>query len=279
MLLEVLIALTAGITVGFALGLTGSGGSLFAIPLLIYIVGLDMASAVPISLFVVGITALIGAFSAYKKQLLLLRPTIIFGVAGILSAPVGLKLGSITPENYRMLGFATLAMIMAARIGWQSFNEKSSKIVRADLVMEGQSGICRYSPDGKIGFTIPCAIALVAAGAITGIMSGFFGVGGGFLIVPALMFVVRMNMPYAVGSSLAIIAMIGISGGALNGLPILIENNAALGFGAGSLLGMLLGRVLAGKLAGPLLQQIFTVALFSISIIMLFQYIGREHAF
>tara|TARA_R110002095_G_scaffold26278_1_gene26655 strand:+ start:572 stop:751 length:180 start_codon:yes stop_codon:yes gene_type:complete len=59
----------------------------------------------------------------------------------------------------------------------------------------------------------------------------------------------------------------------------LIENNAALGFGAGSLLGMLLGRVLAGKLAGPLLQQIFTVALFSISIIMLFQYIGGEHAF
>lgn len=278
MLLEVSVALTAGVAVGFALGLTGSGGSLFAIPLLIYVVGLDMASAVPISLFVVGITALIGAFSAYHKKLLLIRPTVIFGIAGILSAPIGLKLGSITPENYRMLGFAILAMFMAARMGWQSLNDQSNKIVRADLVLEGQSGICRYSPEGKIGFTIPCAIALILAGALTGTMSGFFGVGGGFLIVPALMFVIRMNMPYAVGSSLAIIAMIGISGGALNGFPILIENNAALGFGVGSLFGMFLGRALASRLAGPLLQQVFTLALFSISIFMLFNYLGETHA-
>ena len=279
MVLEVSVALTAGVAVGFSLGLTGSGGSLFAIPLLIYVVGLDIDSAVPISLFVVGITALIGAFSAYHKKLLLLRPTVIFGIAGILSAPIGLKLGSITPENYRILGFAILAMLMAARMGWQSLNDQSNKIVRADLALEGQSGICRYSPEGKIGFTVPCAIALILAGALTGTMSGFFGVGGGFLIVPALMFVIRMNMPYAVGSSLAIIAMIGISGGALSGFPILIENNAALGFGVGSLFGMFLGRALASRLAGPLLQQLFTLALFSTSIFMVFNYLGETHAF
>jgi uncharacterized membrane protein YfcA len=178
-----------------------------------------------------------------------------------------------------MLGFAILAMFMAARMGWQSLNDQSNKIVRADLILEGQSGICRYSPEGKIGFTIPCAIALILAGALTGTMSGFFGVGGGFLIVPALMFVIRMNMPYAVGSSLAIIAMIGISGGGLNGFPILIENNAALGFGVGSLFGMFLGRALASRLAGPLLQQVFTLALFSTSIFMLFNYLGETHAF
>lgn len=278
-MLEILVALTAGITVGFALGLTGSGGSLFAIPLLIYVVGLDMASAVPISLFVVGITALVGAFSAFNKKLLLLRPTIIFGVAGILSVPLGLKIGSITPENYRILGFAALSMFMAVRMGWQSFNEQSSKIVRAGLMLEEPSGVCRYSPDGKMSFTFPCAIALIVAGAVTGTMSGFFGVGGGFLIVPALMFVIRMNMPYAVGSSLAIIAMIGISGGALSGFPILIKNISALSFGVGSLTGMFLGRILANKLAGPLLQRIFTIALFCISISMFFQYLGGENAF
>jgi len=278
-MLEVSIALTAGIAVGLALGLTGSGGSLFAIPLLIYVIGLDMASAVPISLFVVGITALVGAFSAFNKKLLLLRPTIIFGMAGILSAPLGLKLGAMTPENYRILGFAVLAIFMAARMGWQSFNEQSSKIVRADLAQEDPSGVCRYSPDGKMGFTLPCAMALIVAGSITGTMSGFFGVGGGFLIVPALMFVIRLDMSHAVGSSLAIIAMIGISGGAFNGFPILIGNMSALSFGIGSLVGMFLGRVLANKFAGPLLQKIFTVALFSTGIIMLVQYFGGENVF
>jgi len=278
-MIDLVVALMAGITVGFALGLTGSGGSLFAIPLLIYVVGLDMASAVPISLFVVGVTALLGAFSAFNKKLLLLRPTLIFGLAGVLSAPLGLKLGSITPENYRIMGFAVLAMLMAARMGWQSFNEKSSKVVRADLVLEGSSGVCRYSPDGKMGLTFPCATALIIAGAVTGTMSGFFGVGGGFLIVPALMFVVRMNMPYAVGSSLAIIAMVGISGGALNGFPILIENISASSFGVGSLLGMLLGRMLANKLAGSLLQRVFTIALFGVGLIMFVQYFGGENVF
>lgn len=277
-MLDILIALSSGILVGLSLGLTGSGGSLFAIPLLLYVVGLNMTEAVPISLLVVGTTAFLGALSAFHRGLLLTRPTIVFGVAGILSAPLGIKLGELTPEHWRIFGFSILALIMAARMAWQSFNLESTRIIRADIEFDENVDICRYAPDGKMRFSILCALALIIAGASVGILSGFFGVGGGFFIVPALMFVIRMNMPYAVGSSLAIIAMIGMTGGALEGIPVIVANTNAMLFGAGSLVGMLGGRAVSRIISGPQLQQLFAVALFATGIFMIAQFIGGSNA-
>jgi uncharacterized membrane protein YfcA len=134
--------------------------------------------------------------------------------------------------------------------------------------------MCRFSPEGQIHFTVPCAIALSASGAVVGILSGFFGIGGGFLIVPALMYVIRMEMSYAVGSSLAIITMIGLSGGAISGIPILLEQLPIMLFGVGSLLGMFSGRVIASKLVGPFLNRLFATALFITGGAMIAQIFG-----
>ncbi|NJN46375.1 MAG: TSUP family transporter [Candidatus Competibacteraceae bacterium] len=109
-----ILALTSGILVGFSLGLTGSGGSLFAIPLLLFIVGMEMADAVPISMLVVGATALLGAIAAIRSKLLLARPTLIFGIAGIFATPIGLTLGEIAPESLRIFSFAALAQVGSA---------------------------------------------------------------------------------------------------------------------------------------------------------------------
>ena len=277
-MLEILAALTSGVVVGLSLGLTGSVGSLFAIPLLLYLVGLNMAEAVPISLLVVGATALLGALSAFRRGLLLTRPTILFGVVGILSAPLGIKLGGLTPEHWRIFGFSVLALVMAARMAWQSLNLESTRIVRAGLEFDENVGICRYAPDGAMRFSIPCALALIVAGVSVGVLSGFFGVGGGFLIVPALMFVIRMDMSHAVGSSLAIIAMIGMTGGALAGIPVLLANSSAILFGAGSLAGMLGGRAISRNVAGPQLQRLFAFALFATGVFMIAQFIGGYDA-
>jgi len=277
LILPLALSLVSGLFVGLSLGLTGSGGSLFAIPLLLFVVGLEMKDAVPISMLVVGLTALIGAVSAFKKNLLLTRPTLIFGFAGMLSAPLGLILGEITPETIRTSCFSMLAIIIAIRMGKQSFNVQSKYVVRAKLELEDSNGVCRFSPEGQLGFTLPCAIALGASGAVVGILSGFFGVGGGFLIVPALMYVIRMEMPYAIGSSLAIIAMIGLSGGAISGVSVILEQPSAFLFGVGSLLGMLSGRVIASKLAGLLLNRLFATALFITGTAMIVQIFGGEN--
>ena len=194
-MLSLFLAVASGLLVGISLGLTGSGGSLFAIPLLLFLIGMDMSNAVPISMLVVGATALIGAVSAFQHKLLLSRPTLIFGIAGMLAAPLGLMVGEFTSESLRVSSFSVLAIVIALRMGWQSLHTESTQIVRADLTLDGATGVCRFSPEGQMRFTLPCAVALGVSGAIVGILSGFFGVGGGFLIVPALMYVIRMDMP------------------------------------------------------------------------------------
>lgn len=272
------IAIASGILVGFSLGLTGSGGSLFAIPLLLFVVGMEMQDAVPISMLVVGVTALLGALSAFNNHLLIARPTLVFGVAGILFAPLGLKLGMVTPELIRVLGFAALAIVMGLRMAWQSRYSETARMVRAGPELEGSAGVCRFSPDGEMRFSVPCALVLFAAGAIVGVLSGFFGVGGGFLIVPVLMYVIRMDLQYAVGSSLAIIAMIGITGGAINAISIVIAQPSALLFGVGSMLGMLLGRAVSSYLAGPVLYRIFAIALIVTGVFMIGRIIGGSNA-
>jgi len=277
-MLPIILSAASGLLVGFSLGLTGSGGSLFAIPLLLFVVGMEMKDAVPVSMLVVGLTALVGALSAFRKNLLLTRPTLVLGFAGMLAAPIGLMMGEITPEPIRVFSFSVLALVIAIRMGWQSFNFQSTRVVRAQLELDGQSGVCRFSPDGQMRFTVPCAIALGISGVALGILSGFFGVGGGFLIIPALMYVIRMEMPYAVGSSLAIIAMVGLTGGAIAGVPVLLEQSSAMLFGVGSLLGMMLGRAVAGKIAGPLLHRIFAAALFTTGGAMIAQTIGGRIA-
>ena len=276
--MTVFIALASGFVVGISLGLTGSGGSLFAIPLLLLVVGLEMSDAVPVSMLVVGMTALLGAISAFRNKLLLTRPTLIFGITGMLTAPFGLMLGEVVPESSRIVGFSLLAIVIALRMAWQSFTPENSRIVRAGLELGDPEGICRYSPDGQMRFSVPCAIVITISGGFVGILSGFFGVGGGFLIVPVLMYVIRMNMQFAVGSSLAIIAMIGLSGGVVAGISVLVSQTPAMLFGVGSLLGMLSGRAISGRLAGPRLQQIFATALLITGVIMIFRIVTSSTA-
>ncbi|RZV60102.1 MAG: sulfite exporter TauE/SafE family protein [Pseudomonadales bacterium] len=270
-----LSAILAGIAVGLSLGLTGSGGSLFAIPLLLYVLNMDMQSAVPISLLVVGITALSGAVSALRTGLLHLKPTLVFGAAGIVAAPAGLRLGALTPDIYQEFAFVLLVFVMAGRMAIESAKPGSARVVRANLELQGNSGICRYAKDGRMDLTLPCIAALVLAGGVVGGLSGFLGVGGGFLIVPALMYVIRMDISFAIGSSLTIIAMIGITGGALAGLSVLLSSTPAILFGLGSLGGMFLGRMVAGDLSGKMLQRVFSLMLLATGLFMLYQLWGN----
>ncbi|NNC54386.1 MAG: sulfite exporter TauE/SafE family protein, partial [Pseudomonadales bacterium] len=178
-MVEVIAAIFAGIAVGLSLGLTGSGGSLFAIPLLLYVLHMDMQAAVPISLLVVGLTALSGAIATLRTGLLHLKPTLVFGAAGIVAAPLGLKLGAITPDIYREVAFVVLVFVMAGRMASESSKPEISRVVRANLELQGNSGICRYAKNGQMELTPPCIAALLLAGAVVGLLSGFLGVGGG----------------------------------------------------------------------------------------------------
>ncbi len=262
-MVELLLPLFCGVAVGLSLGLTGGGGSLFALPLLVYVLDIPLAQAVPASLLVVGITALLGSIDALRLRLVFIRPTLLFAALGILTAPAGLWLGAMLADQWRLALFAILAAIM----GFRMWRQSAVGSVRARLT-GGEDGtvICPYEPDGQLRFSARCAAILAAGGALTGLLSGIFGVGGGFLIVPILMATIQLPITRAIASSLVIITVISASG-AISAYEILSSHIAMLlPFASGGLLGMLLGRMLAARLPEPILQKIFSSGLLLVAI-------------
>jgi uncharacterized membrane protein YfcA len=210
---DLLLAVVSGSAVGMALGLTGGGGSIFAMPLLIYVLGLPPASAVPVSLAAVALTALMGAVLAARDDLPVWPAAATFGLGGIIGAPLGIFLARGLDERIIVGGFAALALIVGVLMWWRSSRYPvEATAVRARPAAEDPSGACRLADDGKLRFTAPCGAVLSLSGVGTGILSGIFGVGGGFVIVPVLSAVTQMGIHRAVATSLVALSAIGFAG-------------------------------------------------------------------
>ena len=268
-----MLSLLLGLIVGFSLGLTGGGGSIFAVPLLVYGLAMPVHEAVGVSLVAVGATALGGAMVRLRRREVELKAALLFGIAGIVGAPLGAVLGAKLPAKFLLGGFALLMLLVAARMWLQAVRRPAdARIVRAgDEALDATSGpACRINPAGGLTLTSRCTAVLVLSGVFTGFLSGLFGVGGGFLIVPALVLIASLPMQRAVPTSLLIIALISTAGSAsylLAGRPLALGVTTL--FVLGGLCGMMWGARLSRRLAGPQLQKLFATAMVGVAIYML----------
>jgi hypothetical protein len=241
-----MLAIILGSLVGLSLGLTGGGGSIFAVPLLVYGLHLEFRSAVALSLVIVGATALYGAMIQARRGVVLWGAGAILGCGGILTAPLGSFIGARLPENLSILMFAVLMAVVGTRMLVSNNTMRISPLA------------CPKDPHGTITFTWPCAVKLLITGALTGVLSGIFGIGGGFLIVPALLMVGGISIESAMGTSLVSIALISLSGFASN-LSALTSDSmpAASAFFGGACIGMTAGTKLKSRLPARTLRRMF----------------------
>lgn len=179
-----------GLLVGLPLGLLGGGGSILAVPALVYGVGLPLPAAVPASLIVVGASSVTGLLSRLRAGLVRWRVALVFGAAGLPAAFGGSAVGRLLADRWLMLGFATLMAVVAVRT------------LRSEDVPEGA---CRTRTGGVDWRT--CLPRTVAAGVLVGFLTGLFGVGGGFVVVPALSLGLGLTAAEAVATSLAVVAL------------------------------------------------------------------------
>jgi uncharacterized membrane protein YfcA len=270
-----MLSLLFGILVGFSLGLTGGGGSVFAVPLLVYGLTMPAHEAVGVSLVAVGATALAGAIVRLRQREVEIKTALLFGIAGMIGAPLGTGLGAKLPAELLLVGFALLMALVAARM-WRKAvrNPEQTPIVRAGESVSDSAGgpTCRVNPAGHLTLNSRCMLMLALSGGITGLLSGLFGVGGGFLIVPALVLMATLPMRRAVATSLLIIAIISAAGSAsylLAGRPLALE--VTILFVLGGLAGMGFGAKLSHRLAGPQLQKLFAIMMISVAIYMFAQ--------
>ncbi len=260
------LAIFFGAIVGFALGLTGGGGGIFAVPLLVFGLAVAPREAVGISLAAVGGTALFGVVPRLMHREVELRTGLLFAIAGMIGAPLGSYLSGLVPENLLLVLFGILMVVVAQRMWVKSRSPKSrSPKSAADCstpALEGQGNTCQRDANGQLLLTSPCARLLVLVGLATGVLSGMFGVGGGFVIVPALVLFSGMSMHLAVGTSLFVIVLVSISGVAshfASGNPLSIPTT--LLFLIGGVVGMWLGGRLGKQLKATTLQKVFSIAM------------------
>lgn len=256
------LILLFGTITGLALGLTGSGGSIFAVPMLVYGLHVPLDQAVALSLLAVGATAAAGAVRGVYTRAVDARTGLLYALTGVVGAPLGVHFGGRIEDAARLAIFALL-MIAVAVLMWRRAG-RDHDVVRAAVfarVEDDQAGAaCRHSPDGVLRLTAPCMMVLALGGFATGVLSGLFGVGGGFLIVPALQFTTGLSMHRTVATSLLIIAIVSASGVlAFFAGGGAVPAGTASGFIAGGLAGLWLGALLAARLSGAALRRGFAV--------------------
>ena len=257
-----------GTIVGFSLGLTGGGGAIFAVPLLVYGLGVDPRQAVGVSLITVAGTALIGFVQRLRAGQVELSTGLLFAVAGMLTTPLGVWLSRQLPEALLLVGFGVL-MVVIARQMW--LNSASNDPAAMCMPVDDNAGpVCRRDPQGELKLTSRCALLLAAVGLGTGVLAGLFGVGGGFIIVPALVTFSRMGMQRSVGTSLLIMTLISVMGIATQfGSGGTVPWSVTPPFLLGSVAGLFAGTALARRLAGPRLQQVFATAIVAVGVFVI----------
>src|SRR5688572_6082510 len=187
----------ASVLIGVSLGLIGGGGSILTVPVLVYLFGIGPVPATAYSLFIVGSTSLVGAFPKYRQGLVNLKTALIFGAPAIAAVyATRALLVPLIPEEFTISGFAvTKAMLMMVLF--------AILMVFASISMIREKPQINGNGNSELKFNYP---VILLEGIVVGVLTGLVGAGGGFLIIPALVFFSKLPMKQAVGTSLIIIA-------------------------------------------------------------------------
>lgn len=227
-----------GLLVGAVIGALGGGGGVLTVPVLVYLLGESAQDATTGSVLIVGVTALFGAVTRLRAGLVRWRTGLAFAGVGIPAAFAGTLLNQRAPERVLLLTFAALTVVAAA----------------AMLVSPGADP---DEGDPRSAHPVGTAVKVLVCGAAIGFLTGFLGVGGGFLVVPALVTVLGMPMRLAIGTSLLVIAVNAVAAIAARAGGPPPDWSVVVPFIVAAVAGSVVGRRVSDRLSGRTLTRAF----------------------
>lgn len=233
-----LLPVALGTLIGLSLGAIGGGGSILTVPILVYVMGQSAHAATATSLAIVGSVALVGAIPHWRAGRAQLATAVPFGLAGVAGAFAGAWANHLLPGRVLLGLFGALMIVVAARMLAPRLSKRD-----APRTLRPSAWWPR----------------LLIAGLAVGVLTGFFGVGGGFLIVPALTLLLGLGMREAVGASLVVIAINSAAGLTAHLRYSHLDLALALLFALGGAAGAIAGALLTGRLPERALQRAFAV--------------------
>ncbi|MCE2788596.1 MAG: sulfite exporter TauE/SafE family protein [Saprospiraceae bacterium] len=242
------IGYLASVLIGVSLGLIGSGGSILTVPVLVYLFGVDVVPATAYSLFIVGFSALIGSLAYFRKGLIHMNTAVLFGIPSIAGVFLTRKwILPAIPNTFEIAGFVVekdwmLLVLFAILMVLSSLGmiRKSS----SQVPVQALTGAKRYA-------------FIFLEGMVVGVITGMVGAGGGFLIIPALVFLSGLPMKQAVGTSLIIIAAKSLIGFLGESESTVIDWTFMLTISAFAVSGIFMGMYISKKMEGERLKPVF----------------------
>ena len=258
MTLPDVLAILCGGAVGLVLAIIGGGGSILATPLLLYVVGVaNPHVAIGTSALAVSVNAFANFVNHARRGNVRWRCALVFAAAGVTGAAIGASVGKQTDSHVLLPLFAVLMIV----VGFHMLGRRE------------------HEGDANISLSRENAPRLIAYGLGTGALAGFFGIGGGFLIVPGLIGATGMTMLQAIGSSLFSVGAFGATTAASYALDNMIDWRVALLFIGGGLVGGVVGAGFATRLSKQrgALQRVFAGVVFAVAAYMLYRSFVGAH--
>ncbi|MEC4817864.1 MAG: sulfite exporter TauE/SafE family protein [Scytonema sp. PMC 1069.18] len=248
--------------IGVSLGLIGGGGSVLALPILVYVMGVPPKSAIAMTLVIVGTVSLLGVIPHWRAKNVNFKTALIFGAATMLGAFAGAKIATlpVVTETLQMMIFAVMMLVAAVLMIYRS----SKPVAADDTLVSYPPPVCKY-----------CWLWLMTEGLGVGVLTGLVGVGGGFAIVPALVLLGNVPMKQAIGTSLLIIVFNSVAGflGYLG--HVSLNWNLMFSFIVAASAGTIFGAYLAEFVPAHRLQKSFGYFLLAVAALVLVQ--NRHH--
>jgi uncharacterized membrane protein YfcA len=268
------LSILLGLFVGFVLAITGAGGAILSLPLLVFFLNLKMIDAAPISLMAIMLSAGFAAGLGLKSGIVRYKAATLLATFGVLCAPLGVYVAHQLPEKVLAILFSFVLLTVSIR-SFQKF--KTPTLLIGDDCddpngcdeNEKEEPACAVNPaTSRLFWTAPCTKRLILTGGFSGFLSGLLGVGGGFIIVPTLHSISNLETKMIVATSLAVIALVSMASAfsyAGNGA---ILWNIAIPFVSATVGGMLLGRLLHTKIPSHISVLIFSILSLIIAVLM-----------
>ena len=243
-----------GLAIGLLLGLLGGGGSILAVPALVYGAGVPLAAAVPTSLLVVGISSATALLPRLRGGQIAWRIAGVFGAAGAAAAFAGAAVNRLLNPRLVLIGFAVLMVGAGLRM------------LRQQLAVGGDCAL----PGGGVNWR-GCLPKAIGSGIVVGFLTGLFGVGGGFLIIPALVLLLGLPMTTAVGTSLAIIVLNSIAGFTAHAGDAQLDFRIVGAFAGAAVVGSLVAGRFATRLPAERMRRWFAYLVFAVATFVIAQ--------
>jgi len=249
--MRALLASPLGFLIGISLGALGGGGSILAVPALVYAAGQTPKQATTTSLVLVALTAMIGIVPHWRSGRVRVAPGVIFGLAGVGGSLLGSHWNTAADPNVLLILFSGL-MLVAAYGMWHRVSA-----TKATAVPKSVGAAAAPVTPASVRVDPMTILKVIVAGTVVGLLTGFFGVGGGFVIVPALVLALGFSMPEAIGTSLLVITINSMVALTTRMQAGSIEWGTVIPFTIASVIGVMVGSRLASTRDSSSLQRWF----------------------